>query len=316
LKIDDCRLLIESQNEQVLGFDSEINNQQSAINNQQSTIFLRHNMQKAVSTYLFVKERLHPGILDGLARSGVQAVEIFAARQHLDYANRKAHVKEIADWFRGSGIPLNSVHSPLYADYEWGRAGAPPVNIASTERAGRIEAMDEIKRALEIAEQIPFRFLVQHLGAPNEDFSDKKFEAAMTSIEHLRAFAKPLGVRILLENIPNELSTPDRLVEMIRSAHFDDVGVCFDFGHAHMMGSVSEGFEILRNHICSTHVHDNDKMKDSHLWPGQGTIDWKQAMDLLRSAPQTPPLLLELGEDEKVNALEKLGATFDKLEGA
>ena len=273
-------------------------------------------MQKAVSTYLFVKERLHPGLLDGLMRTGVQAVEIFAARQHLDYANRKAHVKEIAEWFRGSGIPLNSVHSPLYADYEWGRAGAPPINIASTDRANRVEAMDEIKRALEIAEQIPFRFLVQHIGTPNEDFSDKKFEAAMTSIEHLRAFAKPLGVRILLENIPNELSTPDRLVEMIKSAHFDDVGVCFDFGHAHMMSSVSEGFEILRNHICSTHVHDNAKDKDTHLWPGEGTIDWKQAMELLRSAPQTPPLLLELGEDEKANSLEKLQRTFDKLESA
>jgi len=273
-------------------------------------------MLKAVSTYLFVKERLHPGILDGLARSGVQAVEIFAARQHIDYANRKAHVKEIAEWFRGSGIPLNSVHSPLYADYEWGRAGAPPVNVASIDRAARIEAMDEIKRALEIAEQIPFRFLVQHLGAPNESFGEKKFEAAMTSIEHLRAFAKPLGVRILLENIPNELSTPDRLVEMIRSAHFDDVGVCFDFGHAHMEGGVSQGFEILRSHICSTHVHDNDKNKDSHLWPGQGTIDWKEAMELLRSAPQTPPLLLELGEDEKVNPLEKLAETFEKLEGS
>ena len=271
-------------------------------------------MQKAVSTYLFVKERLHPGILDGLMRSGVQAVEIFAARQHMDYANRKAHVKEIADWFRASGIPLHSVHSPLYADYEWGRAGAPPVNIASTDRAGRVEAMDEIKRALEIAEQIPFRFLVQHLGTPNESFSEKKFEAAMTSIEHLRAFAKPLGVRILLENIPNELSTPERLVEMIHNAHFDDVGVCFDFGHAHMMSSVPEAFESVRNHICSTHVHDNDRLKDQHLWPGQGTINWKEAMELLRSAPQRPPVLLELGEDEKVNPLEKLGETFDKLE--
>ena len=272
-------------------------------------------MQKAVSTYLYVKERLHPGILDGLARSGVQAIEIFAARQHLDYANRKAHVKEIAEWFRSSGIPLNSVHSPLYADYEWGRAGAPPVNVAATDRAARVDAMDEIKRALEIAEQIPFRFLVQHLGLPNESFDEKKFEAAMTSIEHLRAFAKPLGVRILLENIPNDLSTPDRLVELIRGAHFDDVGVCFDFGHAHMMGTVREGFEVLRAHICSTHVHDNDKLKDSHLWPGQGTIDWKEAMELLRSAPQSPPLLMELNEDEKVNPLDKLGETFDKLEG-
>src|SRR5580692_8685546 len=272
-------------------------------------------MQRAVSTFLYVKERLHPGILDGLVRSGAQVIEIFAARQHLDYANRKQHVREIADWFKGSTVPLHSVHAPLYGDYEWGRAGAPPVNIASIDRAGRVEAMDEIKRALEIAEQIPFRFLVQHLGSPNEDFSEKKFEAAMTSIEHLRAFAKPLGVRILLENIPNELSTPDRLVEMIHGAHFDDVGVCFDFGHAHMMTSVREAFEILRGYICSTHLHDNNKSKDSHLWPGQGTIDWKEAMELLRSAPQTPPLMLELADDEKVNPLEKFGAMFDELEG-
>src|SRR5678809_1172955 len=137
-------------------------------------------MLKAVSTYIHVKERLHPGILDGLHRIGAQAIEIFAARQHLDYANRKQHVREIAEWFRSSGIPLNSVHSPLFADYEFGRAGAAPVNVTSTDRAGRIEAMDEIKRALEIAEQIPFRFLVQHLGLPNEAFDDRKFEAAMT----------------------------------------------------------------------------------------------------------------------------------------
>jgi sugar phosphate isomerase/epimerase len=273
-------------------------------------------MLRAVSTYLYVKERLHPGILDGLTRSGVQAIEIFAARQHLDYANRKAHVKEIAEWFRGSGVPLSSVHSPLYADYEWGRAGAPPVNLASTDRSGLVEAMDEVKRALEIAEQIPFRFLVQHLGLPNETYSEKKFESAMTSIEHLRAFAKPLGVRVLLENIPNELSTPERLLEMIQTAHFDDVGVCFDFGHAHIMSSVSAAFEALRKLICSTHVHDNNQVQDSHLWPGQGSINWKEAMELLRSAPQKPPLLLELDSDEKVNPLEKLEGTFDMLETA
>ena len=273
-------------------------------------------MQRAVSTYLFVKERLHPGILDGLVRSGVQAIEIFAARQHLDYANRKQHVKEIAEWFRGSGIPLNSVHSPLFADYEWGRAGAPPVNVTSTDRAHRVDAMDEIKRALEIAEQIPFRFLVQHLGLPNESFSDKKFEAAMTSIEHLRAFAKPLGVRILLENIPNELSTPDKLVDFINAAHFEDVGICFDFGHAHMMSSVPEAFEIVKPHVQSTHVHDNQKIKDSHLWPGEGSINWKEAMELLRSAPNTPALLLEIEHDDKVNPLDKIGPTFDKLETA
>ena len=271
-------------------------------------------MQRAISTYVYSKERLHPGLLEGLVRGGAQTIEIFAARQHLDYANRKQHVREIADWFRSSGIPLNSVHSPLFADYEFGRAGAPPINVASTDRAARIEAMDEIKRALEIAEQIPFRFLVQHLGGPNEAFDERKFEAAMTSIEHLRAFAKPLGVRLLLENIPNEMSTPDKLVEFIHTSHFDDVGVCFDIGHAHIMGNVSEAFEILKQHIRSTHLHDNGKDKDSHLWPGSGTIDWTEAMQLLRSAPNTPPMLLEIEADEKINPVAAMSETYDRLE--
>jgi sugar phosphate isomerase/epimerase len=273
-------------------------------------------MQNAISTFIYVKERLHPGLLDGLVRGGAQAIEIFAARQHIDYANRKQHVREIADWFRSSGIPLNSVHAPLYADYEWGRTGSPPVNVASTDRAGRIDAMDEIKRALELAEQIPFRFLIQHIGITNEAFDDRKFEAAMTSVEHLRAFAKPLGVRILLENIPNELSTPERLMEFIQTSHFEDVGVCFDFGHAHMMTDVPQAFETLKRFIHSTHVHDNATDRDAHLWPGAGSINWKQAMELFRSAPQTPPLLLEIEENEKINPIEKMRETYDKLESA
>ena len=271
-------------------------------------------MLRAMSTYVYVKERLHPGLLDGLARGGAQAIEIFAARQHLDYANRKQHVREIADWFRTSGVPLHSVHSPMFADYEWGRTGAPPINVTSTDRAARIEAMDEVKRALEIAEQIPFRYLVQHLGTGNESFNERKFEAAMTSIEHLRAFAKPLGVRILLENIPNEMSTPDKLVEFIQTSHFDDVGVCFDVGHAHIMSNVAEAFEILKDHIRSTHLHDNAKDKDSHLWPGTGSINWTEAMQMLRSAPHTPPLLLEIEADEKVNPVDRMGEAFATLE--
>jgi sugar phosphate isomerase/epimerase len=271
-------------------------------------------MLKAMSTYVYVKERLHPGLLDGLTRGGAQAIEIFAARQHLDYANRKQHVREIADWFRSSGIPLNSVHAPMFADYEWGRTGAPPVNVTSTDRAHRIDAMDEIKRALEIAEQIPFRYLIQHMGVGGESFDERKFEAAMTSIEHLRAFAKPLGVRILLENIPNEMSTPEKLVEFIQATHFDDIGVCFDFGHAHLMSNVAPAFETVKDYVRSTHVHDNAKDRDSHLWPGNGSIDWKQAMEILRSSPHTPPLLLEIEEDEKVNPAEKMGEAFQKLE--
>lgn len=273
-------------------------------------------MIRAMSTYVYVKERLHPGLLDGLARAGAQAIEIFGSRGHFDYANRKSQVKEMADWFRTSGVPLNSVHSPMYSDYEWGRSGAPPVNIAAPDKRERIAAMDEIKRAIEVAEQIPFKFLIQHVGTGGEDFSPAKFEAAMTCVEHLRAFARPLGVTLLLENIPNELSTPERLLELINTLHFDDMGICFDVGHAHIAGGVQETFEQLKALVRSTHVHDNDKNADSHLWPGEGNINWAEAVALLRTAPLVPPLLMEINGEGKENVPEGMAAAFRRLEQA
>ena len=272
-------------------------------------------MLRGVSTYPFAKERLHPGILDQLVRGGAQAIEIFADRQHFDYANRKQHVREIGDWFRANPIALHSIHSPVYADYESGRAGGPPVNIAVSDRKLGIEAMDEIKRAIEVAEQIPFQFLIQHIGVAGEFFDDRKCDAAMTAIEHLRAFAKPLGVRILLENIPNEFSEPAKLVEFIRTAHFEDVGVCFDLGHAHIMSTVAEAYETLKGHIRSTHVHDNAKDRDAHLWPGQGTINWEEAMGLLRSSDWKPALVLTVkAEEQKKDIAADMAAAYKKLE--
>ncbi len=273
-------------------------------------------MLKAVSTYIYVKERLHPGLLDGLVQAGAQAIEIFASRSHLDYANRRQHVKEIADWFRSSGVPLNSVHSPMFSGYEWkGDPGSPPINIASTDKKTRIQAMDEIKRALEIAEQIPFRFLIQHMGMPDEESTEEKFDACMTSIEHLRAFAKPLGVTVLVENIPNELSSPQKLMEFLHLTRFEDVGVCFDVGHANVMSNVPNAFETLQERIRSVHVHDNHGDRDAHLWPGEGSVNWKEALAMLRTAPHDPPLVLEIDGEEKANigqgvtdAIRKLGS--------
>ena len=79
-------------------------------------------MLKAISTYVFVRERLHPGLLESLVRAGAEAIELFAFRGHIDYANRRQHVAEIASWFKTSGAVLHSVHSPMFSCYEWNEA--------------------------------------------------------------------------------------------------------------------------------------------------------------------------------------------------
>lgn len=271
-------------------------------------------MRRAMSTLIYARsERLHPGLLDQLVAGGAEAIEIFAARGHFNYTDRQ-HIREIGNWFRSTGVTFHSMHSPMYTDEQWGRDGGPAVNIAAIEKRERIAAMDEIKRALEVAEQLPFHFLVQHVGVSNEESSEHKVEAAMSSLEHLHAFAKPLGVRLLVENIPNDLSTPQSLIDLLHAGRFADMDVCFDLGHAHLMSSVKEAFDVLKERIRSSHVHDNKKDHDSHLWPGNGSIDWKEAMSLLRTAPQVPPLLLEIEEVEGVKIGEKMAEVFGKLE--
>ena len=61
-------------------------------------------------------------------------------------------------------------------------------------------------------------------------------------------------------------------------------------------------------------MHDNKKDHDSHLWPGEGSIDWAEAMTLLRTAPHVPPLLLEIEGVEGEKVSEKMAEAFGKLE--
>ena len=273
-------------------------------------------MRRAMSTLIYARrERLHPGLLDQFVAGGAEAIEIFAARGHFNYTDRQ-HVREVGNWFRSTGITFHSMHSPMYSDDEWGRGGGASLNIAAVEKRDRIAAMDEIKRALEVAEQAPFQFLVQHVGVSNESSDERKLEAAMMSLEHLHAFAKPLGVQLLVENIPNELSTPEGLIELLQAGRFGDIGVCFDLGHAHMSPGVKRAFEVLKDRIRSTHVHDNNGDHDSHLWPGDGNLDWSEAMELLRQTPHVPPLLLEIEGVEGEKVSEKMAAAFGKLEAA
>ncbi|MFB3918316.1 MAG: sugar phosphate isomerase/epimerase family protein [Terriglobales bacterium] len=271
-------------------------------------------MRKAISTYVFIKSRLHPGMLDKLVSAGAEAIEIFGARGHFDYSD-KGQVREIANWSRHNNVPINSIHSPMFSDYEWGRTGSPPVNIVDPDKSRRIASMDEIKRALEVAELAPFKFLIQHLGTPGEQFEPRKLDFGLSSLEHLHTFAKPLGVRLLLENIPNEIATPERLLEFINTLKLD-LGICFDFGHANVMSSVPEALEKLKDEVRSTHVHDNNKDRDAHMFPGEGSIDWAEALAILRTAKHVPPLVLEINGEGHKQIVDKYHTAFRKLEEA
>ncbi|MDR3738776.1 MAG: sugar phosphate isomerase/epimerase [Terracidiphilus sp.] len=272
-------------------------------------------MLRVLSTHVFLTQRLHPGLLEAAARSGAHGVELFAARQHFDYTSRE-HVSELASWFASNPLQPFSMHAPLFPDREMGRAGAPAVNVLHPEKSRRIDAMDEIKRALEAAERIPFRNLVLHLGERDDTWSPRTIEYALTALEHLGAFAHPLGVRLLIENLLSEATTPDHLMLILELGHLDSVRVCLDLGHAHIAPGVNDSIVALGSRIASLHVHDNHGVKDEHLFPGEGTIDWASAAEALRSLPEAPAAVLELAKidgDLPADFPERVNQAFDRL---
>jgi sugar phosphate isomerase/epimerase len=271
-------------------------------------------MDYGLSTHLFVDERLSSHILDRILGVGMRQIEVFAARQHFDYHDQN-HVRDVAQWFEDHEVKLHSLHAPLYADLDWGQSGGPAVSVACLEKRKRIDSMEEIKRALEVAERLPFRYLVLHLGIPGEEYALEKFDAALTSIEHLKIFAKERDVQLLLENIPNELGTPERLLEFIQYSRMDDLQICFDTGHAHMGGGVQPAFQTLRDRIVSTHVHDNRRERDDHLLPFDGEIDWEQTIRDFRAADNQFPLLFELRQYESGEVdLARLREVMERME--
>jgi sugar phosphate isomerase/epimerase len=273
-------------------------------------------MQRVLSTFLFSNHRLTTVWLDRVWDAGIPQVEIFCARQHLDYRNR-AQIQELGYWFRDSELKVHSLHSPIYNDEVSGRSGPQSVlNITEPVKSKRIAIIDDIKRALEIAETIPFRYLIQHIGVGGQEYDERSVDAAFTALEEISVFARQRGVEVLIENIPNALSSAERLLMFLGMTHLD-LNICFDTGHAHMHEGVETAFRLLKNRIRSTHVHDNNGKEDSHLFPGTagGTIDWRRAMHALRSQPGQYPLLLELREvPDMAHPLDQARKSFDTLE--
>jgi sugar phosphate isomerase/epimerase len=273
-------------------------------------------MTRALSTHLFANHRLTTVWLERIWNAGIPLIEIFCARQHLDYRD-KAQISELGHWFRDAELKLHSLHSPMYTDNIWGRSGPNSViTITEPQKSKRLEMVDEIKRTLEIAETVPFRYLIQHLGVAWEEYDERKIDYAFSALEEINLFARQRGVEVLLENTPNELAGAERLKMFLDVTHLN-VNVCFDVGHAHMRGSVENEYLLLKPRIRSTHVHDNNGSDDQHLFPNSGgTIDWTRTMDLLRSAPGQYPLLLELREvPDMLHPIESVRHTFDYLEG-
>ncbi len=259
-------------------------------------------MLRILSTYLFVSKKLTPELLGQISSSGFQAIEIFATRSHFDYANPQ-EVRTTAQSLADRHLQLASLHAPTSRDLSLNREGGTPLSICEVERVRRIEAMDELKRVLDVADDLPFPRMILHMGGSRETADPRKRDAAFSSLEHLTLHARHAGVTICLENTPSEMGDPVYLRNFVDETRLTTVRFNFDIGHANLAEGpvdtrIAIAFDSLRDRVISAHIHDNHGEKDEHLPPYEGTINWPSAVAILKSASAAAdlPLTLELKE--------------------
>lgn len=258
-------------------------------------------MQRILSTYLFVSRRLTTELLGQIAEAGFEAVEIFATRSHFDYTT-KQEVQSMASALSQHGLALASLHAPTSRDLSATREGGTPLSICEVERVRRIEAMDEFKRVIDVAEDLPYSRLILHMGGSRETADPRKRDAAFSSLEHLVLHAHHAGVTLAVENTTSEMGDPVYLRAFVDETRLTGLRFNFDVGHAFLADGpeserIEKAFTPLGELVISAHIHDNHGEKDEHLPPYDGSIDWESAVKALKSAPEPNlPLTLELKE--------------------
>ena len=117
-----------------------------------------------LSTHIFHGDRLARAHLELAHAHGLDLIELFATRTHVDYHDPR-HLDEIGGWLAELDMTAASMHAPItvgLTNGEWGRA----YSNASPVAAQRQEAVDETLVAIAAARRLKCETLVLHLGLP------------------------------------------------------------------------------------------------------------------------------------------------------
>jgi sugar phosphate isomerase/epimerase len=250
-----------------------------------------------ISTILCHGQRLTREHVREMGAAGFDAVELMATRTHVDY-HSDAAIADLQGWLADARLALASVHAPVAERFTGGRYGGL-LNLASSDATEREHALAEAVQALHVARRLPFGVLVVHIGVPKGHQptapGENSRDGARRSIEALAAAARPLGVIVAVELIPNELSRAGPLVHFVEDVV--DAGaasICLDLGHARLEGDVVDVVETVSEHIALVHAHDNRGRADDHLVPFEGAIDWPGAMTAIQKVGYEGPVIIEI----------------------
>ena len=202
----------------------------------------------------------------------------FNQHKFLDMVNLR---KFAVEW----GIDIWSYHLPF---------GPEHFNIAWTDSEIRNLTIRRYKELIKKSSDLDCKVVVIHPSGAliPDEIRGECINYATDALGDLVQVAKESGVTLAVENMPRTLCR--EAGEMAKVLHMvDGLKACFDVNHL-LFDKHKDFIEQVGDKIVSVHLSDYDFVDEKHWIPGEGSIDWKELIDLLKSIDYTGPFMNEV----------------------
>ncbi|NLG52081.1 MAG: sugar phosphate isomerase/epimerase [Chloroflexi bacterium] len=135
-------------------------------------------------------------------------------------------------------------------------------------------------------------------GAFDEAHYEENMQRNLAFFRDLLRTAEEVGIGIAIENVSDALarpgarrryySVPTELIDLVDRLNHPLIGICWDVGHAHLQRlDQRQALRALGKRLVATHIQDNDGVKDWHMLPYCGDVDWRSVVAGLRDIGYT-----------------------------
>lgn len=169
--------------------------------------------------------------------------------------------------------------------------------IASSFESLRRAAVDELKRAAEFFAAVGAKWMNVHPDG-HAPFTDERtvVQRNIVSLQELVAFAAPLGVGVMLENVPGHFNSVAQLEPIL--AAVPDLALHLDIGHCNLGVARNTAGELIGRftpRLAHVHLHDNrGGNADLHLALGMGNLDLVAHVRALKTSGYDATITLEV----------------------
>ena len=288
------------------------------------------NTKQIPFTYFFglsvTDEKLRRMALEEFAANGAEHLVLSDGLLKAVAGDPKLYLK-LPQELRDAGLSFVDAHAPFGAETD------PAVPVPEYRR----QMLARLKFTLQIVHDYGVDTCCVHIDTTLYAgyTPEQHFDAARRTLDEVLPVAEKLGVVICLENIFKPLNTVDDVLTLIGEFPSPCLGACFDAGHANIMehgmadpacvaydrfGKI--GREVPWEHdvlgrmlpyIVNCHLHDNHAALDEHTLPGRGTVDWREVIPKLRTAPRLRSMQSEVLPGRHGIPVKTLVDTFGRL---